>query len=201
MRRTLTGAFAAPLLLLAACGGGSDGPSVEEAETTEATSEAMTAAPTTDEETTTAAPTTDEETTTAAPTTEEESSASNGGGDDGAAAAKVTEEFMTALSTADPELCQLILNFTDDGPMAEDPEEVELCETLVVPTLEGVMSEEEIAIIELIEIDGAEVDGDTATITGENMNDLFAEGFGQDSIVLKKFDGQWYVSLTDSFQG
>lgn len=207
MRRTLASAFAAPLILLAACGGSDDGPSLAEATTPEAAS--VTEEPTTEEATTeeptTEEPTTEEATTEEATTeepTEEATGASGGnGGADGEAAAMVTEDFMTALSTADPELCQLILNFNNDGPMTDSPDEVELCESLVVPTLEGLMTEEEIAIIDLIEIDGAQIDGDKATVTGDNMNELFAEGFGEDSIVLYKYDGDWFVSLDESFSG
>ncbi|MBW8172061.1 hypothetical protein K0651_03240 [Ornithinimicrobium sp. Arc0846-15] len=203
MRRTLASAFAAPLILLAACGGSDDGPSVAEVTTPEDAS--VTEEPTTEEPTTEEATTeeeTSEEPTTEEATTEEETDASGGnGGADSEAAATVTEDFMTALSTADPELCQLILNFNNDGPMSDSPDEVELCESLVVPTLEGLMTEEEIAIIDLIEIDGAQIDGDKATVTGDNMNELFAEGFGEDSIVLYKHDGDWFVSLDESFSG
>ncbi|UJH70523.1 hypothetical protein [Ornithinimicrobium sp. INDO-MA30-4] len=208
MRRTLASAFAAPLILLAACGGSDDGPSVAEATTPEAasvTEEPTTEEPTTEEATieeeTSEEPTTEEPTTEEATTEEETGAAGGNGGADGEAAATVTEDFMTALSTADPELCQLILNFNNDGPMTDSPDEVELCESLVVPTLEGLMTEEEIAIIDLIEIDGAQIDGDKATVTGDNMNELFAEGFGEDSIVLYKHDGDWFVSLDESFSG
>jgi hypothetical protein len=84
--------------------------------------------------------------------------------------------------------------------MSDSPEEMEICEQQLVPTLEGQVTEQEAAIIELVQIDGAQVEGDTATVTGDNFGELFAEGFGEGEIVLLRFDDAWYVDLDNSFQ-
>lgn len=223
MRRSLVSALVVPAFLLSACGG--DEPSVDEAappaETAEETTMEMappetaeeTQAPADDATATTEAPPeaaaeteapADEATaTTGAGDTAEQTGAAGGppGGEDGEAAAAVTKDFLVALATADPEVCQLIISVTGEGPMSDSPDQVQICEDELVPSLEGMMSEDEAAIIELIEISGAQVDGDSATVSGENFDELFAAGFGEDEIALRKFEDEWYIDLENSFGG
>ena len=195
MRRVLVGALVVPAFLLAACSG--DEPEVEEQT---ASDPAVQTSQPADEETATATaePDTSTETATSAP--DDSAATSAPGGEDGVEAAAVTKDFIVALATADPVLCELVVDLEGTGPMSDSPEEMEICEQQLVPTLEGQITEQEAAIIELVEIDGAEVDGDTATVTGDNFGDLFAEGFGDGEIVLQRFDGEWYVDLDNSFQ-
>ncbi len=197
MRRVLVGALVVPAFLLAACS--SDEPEVEEPTTSEpAVQTSEPADEETETATATAEPDTSTETATAAP--DDSAATSAPGGEDGVQAAAVTKEFIVALATADPVLCELVVNLEGTGPMSDSPDEMEICEQQLVPTLEGQITEQEAAIIELVEIDGAQVEGDTARVTGDNFGELFAEGFGDGEIVLLRFDGEWYVDLDNSFQ-
>ncbi|MGB5951728.1 MAG: hypothetical protein WBG57_04325 [Ornithinimicrobium sp.] len=203
MRRSLIAALAVPVLFLAACGSDDD-PSVEEAtseETSEQSSEEATEEP--EEET---VEETEEPTEEAVEETEEPPQEASGdveGGEEGAAAAAVTEEFMVALANADPKICDLMLDAFAGSttPMADSPENLEQCQSLIVPSLEGVITEEQAQIIELIEVMGADVQDDSATVDKDNFSELFAEGFGEETIELKKIDDQWYIDLENSFQG
>lgn len=199
MRRFLVTTLAVPALLLSACGSG-DEPEVEEPAAS-ASSE-----PTEDvaEETTedVVEETAEEPTQDVAEATEEP--ASDGeveGGEDGQAAADVTKQFMVALSNADPEICGLLMDFTGSGPMSASEEDMTLCEQILPSTLEGMITEEQASIIELIEVNGADVQGDMATVDKDNFSELFGEGFGDDAIALQKFDDTWYIDLDNSFEG
>lgn len=197
MRRVLVGALVVPAFLLAACSG--DEPEVEEPTVSDpAVQTSEPADEETETATATAEPDTSTETATSAP--DDSAATSAPGGEDGVEAAAVTKDFIVALATADPTLCELVVNLEGSGPMSDSPEEMEICEQQLVPTLEGQITEQEAAIIELVEIDGAQVEGDTATVTGDNFGELFAEGFGDGAIVLQRFDGEWYVDLDNSFQ-
>lgn len=182
MRRLLLSALTVPVLALTACSDDSD----------EAT--ATTPEPATD----------DTEATTSTSVSDGASSTVTPGastGDDGQAAADRTEEFMVALVGADPEFCRLLVGLDGDAPMADSPDELALCEQSVIPQLEGQVSEEEAAVVEVIEIDRPTVEGDTARVTAENFGGIFAEGFSDADIVLQRFDGQWYVDLQRSDLG
>jgi hypothetical protein len=198
MRRVLVGALAVPAFLLAACGG--DEPEVEEPTTSDPAVQTSAPAEDTDTATDTAEATEEPDTSSQTAAPDDSAATSAPGGEDGAEAAAVTEQFIVALATADPVLCELVINVEGTAPMSESPEEMEICEQQLVPTLEGQLSEQEASIIELVEIDGAQVDGDTARVTSDNFGDLFAAGFGDGEIVLQRFDGEWYVDLDNSFQ-
>jgi len=209
MRRALVTTLAVPALLLAACGS-DDGPSVEESSSEEASNEEAEQAQETSEEPTDAAQTTDgpteEQASTQAPPDDEESTAGTAGGAveggaAGKAAAARTKDFMVALVNADPEICQLIMDFEGQAPMKDSPEDLTICEDVLPSTLEGLVGEDEAAIIDVIEVNGADVDGDTAIVDGDNFDEIFAEGFGDEEITLKKVDNEWYVDLDNSFQG
>jgi hypothetical protein len=205
MRRALVTTLAVPALLFSACSS-DDGPSVEESSndqadqaqesTQESTQEPADAEETTEEpaeaQASTQEPADTEESTAAGPAE---------GGAAGKAAAARTKEFMVALVNADPEICQLILDFQGEGPMKDSPEDLQICEEVLPSTLEGLVGEEEAAIIDVIEVNGADVDGDTAIVDSDNFSELFAEGFGDEEITLKRFQKQWYVDLDNSFQG
>ncbi len=202
MRRFLVTTLAVPALLLSACSSDEE-PSVEEpaasasSEPTEDVAEETTedvAAETAEE---TAEPTEDIAGATEGP----ESDGEVEGGAEGQAAAEVTKEFMVALSNADPEICGLLMDFTGSGPMSASEEDMSLCEEILPTTLEGMITEEQASIIELIEVNGADVQGDTATVDKDNFSELFGEGFGDDAIALQKFEGTWFIDLDNSFQG
>ncbi len=193
MRRALVTTLAVPVLLLAACGS-DDEPSVEEP-AAESSSEA-TEEPTEDtaEVTETVEETTEEPTEDTSAATEEPAGGGKPeGGKEGKAAAGRTEEFFVAMANADPAICELLLDFDGSTPMKDSKENLKVCAQILVPELEGLISEDEAAIIDLIEINGADVDGDTATVDKDNFSELFAQGFGDASIGLKKVDDEWYV--------
>ncbi len=202
MRRFLVTTLAVPALLLAACGS-DDEPSVEEPATSSSSEPTDDAAEETTEDAVaetaeeTAAPSED----VAGATEEPEGDGEVQGGEDGQAAAAVTKDFMVALANADPEICGLLMDFTGSAPMSESQEDMDLCEQVLPTTLEGMITEEQASIIELIEVNGADIEGDTATVDKDNFSELFGEGFGDDSIVLQKFDDTWYIDLDNSFQG
>lgn len=210
MRRFLVTTLAVPALLLSACGGDDDEPSVEEpaSSSTETTEDAAVEAAEPEAEATTEEPTGDAAGSTgdAAGSTGDAAGSTAGpgeveGGAEGEAAAAVTKQFMVALANADPEICNLLLDFTGSGPMTESQENMDLCEQVLPSTLEGMITQEQASIIELIEVDGADIDGDSATVDKDNFSELFAEGFGDEAIALRKFEDTWYVDLDNSFQG
>ncbi|USQ79548.1 hypothetical protein NF556_18435 [Ornithinimicrobium faecis] len=227
MRRALVTALAVPVLLLSACG--SDEPEVEDA-TTEQTSEAEETteeAPATEEpaeeETTDAAPTT-EEPTEAVPTTEEpteeapvteapgdggettEAPGAGGegeGGADGQAAADRTKEWLVAFVNAEESVCDMMLDLESTGPMVDNQAHYDICISTFPTQAEGMFGStpEMAGIIESMEINGADVQGDTAVIDKDNFSPMFAEAFGDEIITLKKIDGEWLVDMNASFNG
>lgn len=210
MRRLLTTAVAVPIFALAACGGEED-PQVQEpggdsSPTNEAAQTSTEASETTTE---------DMETTTQAEqtSTPDDSSATSAGGpamggEEGQAAADRTEEFLIALVNADPALCGTILNLQGNAPMNEAPADLKQCEEQIIPPLaqqmDGLLTEEQAGTINEIEITGAQVDGETATVTPDNFSGSlgqgFAQGLGRD-IVLQNIGGEWYVDFQQTFLG
>lgn len=198
MRRFLVTTLAVPALLLSACGS-DDEPSVEEPAASESSEPTEDVAEETTEdvaEETIEEPTEDVADATGEPAADGEVE----GGADGEAAAAVTKEFMVALANADPEICGLLMDFTGSGPMSASEEDMSTCEQILPTTLEGMITEEQASIIEVIEVNGADVQGDMATVDKDNFSELFGEGFGDDAIALQKFDGTWYVDLDNSFE-
>jgi len=213
MRRLFVTALAVPALLLSACGG-SDDPEVLEPSPTSVATTSDDAVTTTDTATTTteddattttddATTTTDDETTTTddeATTSTETSAAGDDGGPEGQAAADRAKEWLVAFVSGEETVCDYMLDLSSDGPMKDSEADYELC-TSYVPSLAGDMFDAEVAgIIGSMEITGATVDGDTATVDRSNFSEMFAEGFGDDVIALKRIDGEWYVDLEQSFQ-
>ncbi|MGC1207406.1 MAG: hypothetical protein WA880_05560 [Ornithinimicrobium sp.] len=199
MRRFLVTTLAVPALLLSACGSDAE-PEVEEPAASASSEPTQDVAEETTEdvvEETAEEPTEDVAEATEEPTSDGEVE----GGEDGQAAADVTKQFMVALANADPEICGLLMDFTGSGPMSASEEDMALCEQILPSTLEGMITEEQASIIELIEVNGADVQGDTATVDKDNFSELFGEGFGDDAIALQKFDDTWYVDLDNSFEG
>ncbi len=211
MRRLLISAVSVPVFALAACGGDDADPQVQEPDSAPATS-----APATKDmaETTTEdmAETTTEDMTTETSAAPDDSSATSAGGnamggEEGQAAADRTEEFLVALVRADPKLCETMLNLQSDAPMTESPDDLKLCRDELIPTLEkemeGLMTKEQAGLIEGIEINGAMVEGDTATVNKDNytgpLGQGFANGFGQD-VMLQRIDDEWYVDFQKTFQ-
>lgn len=205
MRRPLLTAVVAPLLVtvLAACGGDDD------ATTTPEPTAGQTGAPA-PEGTDTAADTAgrtaaDGEGGTAAPV--EGDSAADGveGGEEGQAAADVAAEFLVALAQARPEACDSLLSFTSaERPMTEVAADHELCVELLPEVISAQaeaqgLSEDMAASLEGLVITGAEVDGDTAVVDGDNYPPELAGSMGDLEVRLKKLDERWYVDLEDSF--
>lgn len=221
MRRALVTMLAVPALLLSACSGDDDTPTVQD-ETTpattptsaeETTSEAPTSEETmTEEETTTEAPTTDEMTTTTeAPDTDSDTATepsdsdsetatvgAEGSPEEQQAVADRTEEWLVAFVNGDEEVCDLMLDLSGEGPM-KDSEDYEICTSMIPPMAEDMFTDEMVGIIESMQIEGATVNGDTAIVGRDNFSEMFAEGIGDSEITLKKVDDEWYVDLENSF--
>ncbi len=120
---------------------------------------------------------------------------------DGQAAADRTQEFMVAVVTADPAFCQLVVGLNGDAPMADSPDQLRLCEEKLIPQLEADVEEQDAGSIEAIQIEGANIEGNTARVTADNFGESAAEGFGEADIVLQRYNGQWYVDLGQSDLG
>ena len=201
MRRTLTAAVASAALLLAAC----DGDATEDATTGDPATGVV--APTTeaprdsDDATTTTAPVDDAAVTDEAPATQAPVDDEVMGGEEGQAAADRAKQFLMALVTADPEACELLLSFSDpDRPMTDIPSDLELCQTQLPATMEATveaqgLGDDGIAVLESMQVRGADVDGDTAVVGRDNYSPLFAEAMGDSTITLRRIDGEWYVDL------
>ncbi|WP_202878818.1 hypothetical protein [Ornithinimicrobium ciconiae] len=221
MRRSLVAALAVPALLLSACGDG-DEPEVQDAPTTEEqTSEEPTTEEPTDEAPTTEAPApTTEEPTTEEPTTEEptddgatteeptddgattEEPTDDGGENasgDGQAAADRTKEWLVAFVNGEEAVCDLMLDLDSEGPMKDDETDYPIC-VATFPSMASSMFDAETAgIIESMQINGADVTGDTAIVNKDHFSALFAEGMGDQVITLRMVDGEWYVDMNESF--
>lgn len=131
------------------------------------------------------------------------------GGAQGQAAADRAKEFLLALVDADPAACGLILSFSDTTrPMREVESDLELCEIQLPETMAATvaaqgMTEEERAILEAMQITGADVrEGDpaTAVVDADNYSDLFADSMSGATMILVRLDGEWFVDLDRSFQ-
>lgn len=201
MRRALVTTLAVPALLLSACGSDDEQGSEDSSSQQESSSQETTEEPTEAQEST-------QEPDDARQSTEQPADAAGStasgrpeGGAAGKAAATRTKAFMVALVNADPKICQLIMNYEGDKPMKDSPDDLKVCKDVLPSTLEGLVTKEEANIIDLIEINGAEVNGNTAVVDSDNFSDLFAEGFAGQEITLKKVQNEWYVDLDNSFQG
>lgn len=216
MRRALVCTLAVPALILAGCSG-SDSPETpttpvastpapapepEDAGETEApedSEEATEAAPA-DDDTATSGP--DAAATTAVPADEVE------GGEEGQAAADVAKAFYVAMLDKDAhaDVCDYLLSFSDpEKPMKDHESDYETCQELLPEVLGAELTadggDEELAgIISAMQIRGADVQGDTAVVDGDNYSDLFAETIGQAPITLRKVGDDWYIDLDHSFQ-
>lgn len=128
------------------------------------------------------------------------------GGEEGQAAADRAKEFLLAIVDADPEACTMIVSFSDTTrPMRDLRSDLELCQTQLPETMAASvqaqgLTEEGRAILEAMQITGADVDGSTAIVDRDNFSDLFAESMGQAPITLVRIDGEWFVDLSRSFQ-
>ncbi len=120
---------------------------------------------------------------------------------DGQAAADRTEEFLVAVLTADPGFCQLVVGFTGDAPLAESPDQLQLCEDELIPQLQADVEEQDAGSIETMQVGGASIDGDTARVSSDNFGGPVPEGFRGADIVLRRFNEQWYVDLGQSDLG
>lgn len=126
------------------------------------------------------------------------------GGADGQAAADVAKAFYVAMIEADGKVCDHLLSFSDaEKPMKDQPSDYETCQELLPEVLADVApsgDDELTAIIEAMQIRGADVQGDTAVVDADNYSDLFAQTIGQDPITLRKIGDEWYIDLDHSFQ-
>ena len=62
------------------------------------------------------------------------------------------------------------------------------------------LDEEGAAVLETLQITGADVEGDTAVVDGDNVSPLFADSLGEETITLTRVEGRWYVDLERSFE-
>ena len=199
MRRALVIAVAIPALALSACSSDNEStPSDNAGETTATQAPGDDSAMTSDTAATTAtsAPRGD-----TAESTGDSAQATTGpdagveGGSEGQAAADVTKKFITALSESDPSMCNYMANLQGEGtgPLKDDKELLDICKETIPGQTRGAITEEQAAILGVMEISGADVQGDTAKVDKDNFSDLFAAGFAEQTFVLKKFDGEWFI--------
>ncbi|MFB9731475.1 hypothetical protein [Ornithinimicrobium kibberense] len=128
------------------------------------------------------------------------------GGADGQAAADVARQFLVAMVDADAAACDHMISFTDvQTPMVQVEEDYALCTELLPAVLaeevdaQG-LDEDGATLLEALQITGADVDGDTAVVDGDNVSPLFADSLGQETITLTRVEGRWYVDLERSFE-
>lgn len=223
MRRALVSALAVPVLLLSACGSDDDGAEVVEpnGQTTEETTDD--AAEETDDTVVEETTEDDAEETTddaviggeddAEATTEDGIGATEGDdaeetdGDDTAggepaagdeqAAADRTKEWFVAFVSGDEAVCDMMLDFLGDNttPLKDNQANHDMCTNMIPGMVGDMFTPEMVSIIESMEINGATIEGDTATVGKENFSDMFAEGFGDTQIKLQNIDGEWYVDM------
>lgn len=198
MRRALTAAVAVPVLALAGCGGGG------EPSTSAPTTAAQTGATATEGPDATAQTGAQTAAQTGSPADGDGATAAPGGAE-GQAAADVAASFLVALAQARPDACDHLLSFTDiERPMTEVRADHDLCVELLPEVISAQaeaqgLDEDTAAALEGLVIEGADVDGDTAVVDGDNYPPDLAESMGDLSVRLKKVDDQWYVDLDNSF--
>ncbi len=208
MRRALVIAVAIPALAVSACSSDEETTPTDRAGATTATQAPDDAATTTSDTaltTSTSAPSDDASETTgdSAGATGDAAEETGGpdddveGGADGQAAADVTKEFITAIANADPDMCTLMADLQGEGtgPLKDDKELLDICKTTIPGQTKGEITDEQAAILGVMEISGADVQGDTAKVDKDNFSDLFAAGFGEQTFVLKKYDDDWFIDL------
>lgn len=225
MRRALVSLLAVPALALGACTGDDAAPTVgtdpgpttaapAQPEDVTATSTAgpdeVAATTGTDDGVGATAPPADDATATtaAAPTstttTAQDDPADVMSGAEGQAAADRAEQFLHALVAADPEACSMVLSLSDpERPMTDVPSDLEMCRTQLPATMAATveaqgLGEEGVAVLEEMEIRGADVQGDTAVTGPDNYSAQLEEAMGEATITLRRIDDAWYVDL-DAF--
>lgn len=114
-------------------------------------------------------------------------------------AARRAQDWLVAFVRGEDEVCDYMLDLSGEGPMTESESDHAICVEMVPPLARDQFDEETARVIELVEITGADVDGDRAVITREHFSELFAEGLGDQRIELRRIDGTWYVDLENSF--
>lgn len=120
------------------------------------------------------------------------------GGAEGQAAAALAKQWITALATGDPSACDVMADSTGSAPLAESAAEYDICVANIPQIAQAQFNDELVAIIEIMEISGAEVTGDRAVIDVRHFSEVFASAFATSSIVLISFDGAWYVDMSSS---
>lgn len=202
MRGTLTAAVASAVLLLAACDGdATDGTTSGETGTQVVSPTTQAPPPADSDDVATTAPVDAAPATDEAPATQAPGDDAVMGGAEGQAAAARAKAFLMALVTADPAACDLLLSFSDpERPMATVPSDLELCQAQLPATMEATveaqgLGEDGVAVLESMQIQGADVQGDTAVVGRDNYSPLFAEAMGDSTITLKRIDDEWYVDL------
>ncbi|WP_153397958.1 hypothetical protein [Ornithinicoccus halotolerans] len=114
-------------------------------------------------------------------------------------AAGRARDWLVAFVRGEEEVCDYMLDLSGERPMTESAGDHAICVEMVPPLAQEQFDEETARVIELVEITGADVDGDRAVITREHFSELFAEGLGDQRIELRRVDGAWYVDLENSF--
>ncbi|AXH97224.1 hypothetical protein [Ornithinimicrobium avium] len=199
MRRALTTALAVSALVLAGCSGDEDPGTTPS--TAPGDAPASTGAPAPTAPTDAVEETSDETSSTADP----DAGGEVEGGEEGQAAADVAKEFLLAMVDADPRACDYLLSFTDiERPMTAVKADHEMCVELLPEVLKAETEAQGLdpaaaAALQGLQITGADVDGDTAVVDGDNYAEEFAEPMGRTTITLKQIDGEWYVDLDNSF--
>jgi hypothetical protein len=124
---------------------------------------------------------------------------------DAQAAADVAAAFLVAMVNAEPEACDYLLSFTDlERPMTDVQSDHEMCTEILPEILRAEadaqgLDEEIAAELDGLVIQGADVDGDTAVVDGDNYPPGLATSMGDAAMTLKRIDDRWYVDLDNSF--
>lgn len=114
-------------------------------------------------------------------------------------AAHRAEQWLVAFVRGEEQVCDYMLDLSGEAPMTASDSDYAICVDMIPPLARERFDRETAEVIELVEITGADVEGDRAVITREHFSELFAEGLGDQRIELRRVDGAWYVDLENSF--
>lgn len=127
----------------------------------------------------------------------DDSAAGESASGDEQAAADRTKEWFVAFVSGDEAVCDMMLDFLGDNttPLKDNQANHDMCTNMIPGMVGDMFTPEMVSVIESMEINGATIEGDTATVGKDNFSEMFAEGFGDTEIKLKNIDGEWYVDM------
>lgn len=196
MRRPLLPALAVTVAtVLAACSGGDEDPVVMDLVPDDAGA-TTSSAPDDDAVRTTRPPVADDARLTTAPAPDP---ADVEGGEEGQAAADRAHEFLVAFVRNDPAACDLMVDYSGNGPMPASRSDLDACRESLAEDVGQDFDELTVALVESLRIHGADVQGDSAVVDADNLTGPTSEGWDDVRIRLTRFEDEWFVDITDSF--